>query len=110
LLENFTIQSLALQKSEVRISTDLVFDFALHNQAPNNKIRFEYAVYFLKQNGSYAKKNFQITTKNFSEGDFVFSKKHSLRDLSTRKHRAGKHFISLVVNGVEFQKLQFDLI
>ena len=110
LSENFAIQSFALQKAEVRISTDLVFDFALRNQAPNNKIRLEYAVYFLKQNGSHTKKIFQITTKNFAEGVFVFSKKHSLRDLSTRKHRAGKHFISLVVNGVEFQKLQFDLI
>jgi hypothetical protein len=88
----------------------LKFDFVLENQAPNHKIILEYAVYFLKQNGSLAKKIFQITTKNFTEGVFAFSKKHSFRDLSTRKHNAGKHLISLVVNGVELDKKEFQLL
>ncbi len=110
LSENFAIQSFSLQNEVIKISQDLVFDFALQNQAPNHKIRLEYAVHFLKQNGTWSKKIFQITTKSFAQGVFVFAKKHSFRDLSTRKHNAGKHMISLVVNGVEFQKLQFDLI
>lgn len=110
LSKNFAIQSFSLQKSVVKISSDLVFDFVLENQAPNNKIRLEYVVHFLKQNGSFSKKNFQITTKNFAKGVFAFAKKHSFRDLSTRKHYAGKHLISLVVNGVEIKKLQFDLV
>lgn len=110
LSKNFAIQSFSLQKSVVEISSDLVFDFVLENQVPSNKIRLEYVVYFLKQNGSFSKKNFQITTKNFAKGVFAFAKKHSFRDLSTRKHYAGKHLISLVVNGVEIKKLQFDLV
>ena len=110
LSENFAIQSFALQKTVVKISQNLSFDFLLENQAPNNKIRLEYAVYFLKKNGAATKKIFQITTKNFAEGVVSFTKKHSFRDLSTRKHNAGRHFVSLVVNGVEFPKLQFDLI
>jgi len=110
LSKDFTIQSFSLQKSEVKIAADLSFDFILESQSSDNKIRLEYAVYFQKQNGSLAKKIFQITTKNFAKGVFEFSKKHSFRDLSTRKHYAGKHLISLVVNGMEIQKLQFDLI
>ena len=110
LSENFAIQSFALQKAVVKVSEDLKFDFVLENQAPNHKIRLEYAVYFLKQNGSLAKKIFQITTKNFTEGVFAFSKKHSFRDLSTRKHNAGKHLISLVINGVELDKKEFQLL
>ena len=110
LSENFAIQSFSLQNEVVKISQELVFDFALRNQAPNNKIRLEYAVHFLKQNGTWSKKIFQITTKNFAQGDFVFSKKHSFRDLSTRKHNAGKHMISLVVNGVEMEKREFNLL
>lgn len=110
LSEKIAIQSFSLQKKIIKISQDLHFDFVLENQTPNNKIRLEYAVYFLLKNGSRTKKNFQITTKNFAKGVFVFSKKHAFRNLSTRKHNAGKHMISLVVNGVEFKKLQFDLI
>jgi 3-methyladenine DNA glycosylase AlkC len=110
LTKDFSIQTFALQKNAVKTSQDLAFDFVLENQAPNNKIRLEYAVYFFKKNGSHSKKIFQITTKNFAKGSFKFSKKHSFRDLTTRKHYVGKHMISLVVNGIELQKLQFDLI
>jgi 3-methyladenine DNA glycosylase AlkC len=109
LSKDFTIPSFSLQNSKVKIAQDLVFDFTLQNHEPNNKIRLEYVLYFLRQNGLYSKKNFQITTKNFAKGVFEFSKKHSFRDLSTRKHYVGKHSISLVVNGIEIQKLQFDL-
>ena len=110
LLENFAIQSFSLQKDIIKTPQSLIFDFALHSNDSNKKVRLEYAIFFLKKNGSYSKKIFQITTKNFAEGVFSFSKKHSFCDLSTRKHYAGKHYISLVANGVEFPKLQFDLI
>ena len=110
LSEKILIENFSLQKESVEISQDLRFDFNLRNQVLGKKIRLEYAVYFLKKNGSHTKKIFQITTKNFAEGVFSFSKKHSFCDLSTRKHNAGKHLISLVVNGSEFEKIQFDLI
>jgi 3-methyladenine DNA glycosylase AlkC len=109
LSEKILIENFSLQKESVKISEDLKFDFSLRNQVSGEKIRLEYAVYFLKQNGTYTKKIFQITTKNFAEGVFIFSKKHSFRDLTTRKHYAGKHLISLVVNGSELEKIKFYL-
>jgi 3-methyladenine DNA glycosylase AlkC len=109
LSEKILIENFSLQKRSVKISQSLIFDFALRNQASGEKIRLEYAVYFLKQNGAHTKKIFQITTKNFAEGVFNFSKKHHFRDMTTRKHYAGEHLISLVVNGSEFQKLQFEI-
>ncbi len=108
--KNFTIQSFALQKTSIKISQDLVFDFVLENKEQNNKIRLEYALYFLKKNQSHFKKIFQITTKDFAEGKFAFSKKHSFREITTRQYNAGLHMISLVVNGIEITKLQFELI
>lgn len=110
LSENFAIQSFSLQNEVVKISADLSFDFVLENHAPNNKIRLEYIVHFLRKNGGMSKKNFQITTRDFAKGVFRFAKKHSFRDLSTRKHYAGKHLISLVVNGVEMEKKEFILL
>ncbi len=109
LSEKILIENFSLQKESVKISEDLMFDFSLRNQVFGKKIRLEYAVYFLKQSGTYTKKIFQIKTKNFAAGVFIFSKKHSFRDLTTRKHYVGKHMISLVVNGFEFQKIQFEL-
>lgn len=109
LSENFTIQTFALKKAVINISDDLEFEFALESKVSSNKIRLEYAISFLKKNGSYSRKIFQITTKNFAKGVVSFTRKHSFRNLSTRKHYLGEHFISLCANGTEFQKLQFDL-
>ena len=108
--KNYSIQSFALQKNLVKMNGDLIFDFALENKESAAKIRLEYALYFLKQNQSHFKKIFQITTKEFALGKFSFSKKHSFRNITTRKYHKGLHMISLVVNGVENQKLQFELI
>lgn len=110
LSEKILIENFSLQKESVKISTDLMFDFSLRNRVSGKKIRLEYAVYFLKQNGAHTKKIFQITTKNFAEGVFSFSKKHSFRDMTTRKHYAGKHLISVVVNGLEMEKKEFILL
>ena len=109
LSEKILIENFSLQKTSVKISEHLQFDFSLRNWVSDKKIRLEYAVYFLKQNGTYTKKIFQITTKNFAKGVFNFSKKHPFRDMTTRKHYAGEHLISLVVNGFEVEKKNFIL-
>ena len=105
--QNYTIQSFALQKNAVKMPQNLVFDFVLENKEHGNKIRLEYALYFLQktsgQNQKHFKKIFQITTKDFAKGIFSFSKKHSFREISTRKYNAGLHMISLVANGIELE-------
>lgn len=107
--QNFTISSFLLEKSKIKIGEDLNFGFTLENQIPGKKFRLEYLIHFFKKNSTYRKKIFQIATKNFGQNSFQFRKKHSFRNLTTRKHYAGKHFISLIINGKELQKLQFDL-
>lgn len=106
---NFSILGFNLKKDEVRISQDLFFDFELENKVENAKTRLEYAIYFLKKNGNHNKKIFQITTKKLDQGVFTFNKKHSFKELTTRKHYVGSHMISLVVNGLEVKKLEFNL-
>lgn len=107
--KNFAIQNFSLQNPVIKNRAELAFDFTLHSKA-ETLIRLEYAVYFLRNNGSHSKKIFQITTKNFTEGVFYFSKKHSFREITTRKYYVGEHMISLVVNGFELPFLTFDLV
>ena len=38
-----------------------------------------------------------------------YEKKHSFKDLSTRKHYPGIHSIAIIVNGAERDKLDFSL-
>lgn len=107
--KNFLIKDFNLKKIKVKIGEILEFDFVLENQTKNQKLRLEYAIFYLRKNGIYSKKIFQITTKNFVKGSFNFNKKQSFCDMTTRKHYSGLHFISLVVNGVELEKKEFYL-
>lgn len=43
-------------------------------------------------------------------GKHVFSKKHSFKDMSTRKHYPGEHHIALIMNGVEKAKVSLELV
>ena len=110
------IELFDLQKNLVKVAEnleqdldrDLSFSFKLINQK-KNKIRLEYAVYFLIKNGKFSRKVFQIVQKQFDEGEFIFTKKHSFRLMTTRKYYSGKHKLALVLNGVEVATKEFNL-
>lgn len=57
------------------------------------------------------KKIFKITETVFYPGiPVVFNRKHSFKDLSTRKHYAGEHMLSIVINGKEHGVAQVQLL
>jgi len=107
--QKYSIKDFSLEKKQINLGENLVFSFALLNLEPNNKIRLEYGVHFLKKNGTLNKKVFQITTKDFEKGDFPIRKKHLFKDFTTRKHYEGQHMIELLANGRMVTKINFDL-
>lgn len=107
---NFFIESFDLQKTTIKVGADLGFSFVLNNKSQSQNIRLEHAIYFLKNNNSHNKKVFQIISKSFNAGSFKFERKFSFKEITTRKYYSGKHFISLIVNGFELEKKEFELI
>ncbi len=81
--------------------------FALKKSA---KVRLEFALYFLKKNGSYTKKVFKISEREFLKGPHVISKKYHFKNISTRKYHDGVHMVSLIINGKESKKEKFTLV
>jgi len=75
----------------------------------DSKVRLEYLIYFMKANGKLSKKVFQITENGYSPGKYTFKRKHAFVDMTTRKHHAGRHEITVVVNGVEKAKTSLEL-
>lgn len=63
------------------------------------KLRIEYLIHFMKSNGKQQAKVFQWSEKESFIGETQMTKKHSFKELSTRKHYPGEHKISLRVNG-----------
>lgn len=108
---NIHIEDLTLDCQELRVGDSLRFSFLMnldHEEA--HKIRLEYRVNFTKANGKLAGKIFQIREAEFKPGKHTISRKHSFKDLSTRKHYPGIHQISIIVNGVEKRTINFELL
>lgn len=97
-----------LDEKEINFPSKLNFSFEFNNRK-KQKIRFEYAISFLKKNGSYSKKVFQIKNSDFLEGVIKISKSHLLKNFTTRKHYFGDHFIELIINGKIVKKESFIL-
>jgi len=102
------IKNFKLGKTNLSIGEDVRFSFDLVLKE-KSKVRLEYAITYVKAKGKHTKKVFKITENVYPPGSLALSKKHSLADMSTRKHYPGKHLIALIVNGKEMAKASFDL-
>lgn len=108
--ENIVVGDLAFDKQKLTIGEDLNFAFELRlDTEGSSRLRLEYSVSYVKANGKLSSKVFQIKEANYQPGRYNVSKKHSFKDLSTRKHYPGQHQITILVNGVEKMTGSFEL-
>jgi hypothetical protein len=104
------VSKLALSKGNIMIGEEVSLNAEIENKDLEPvKLRLEYAIFYRKSNGKLSKKVFQISEKQYSPGNHVLKRKLSFQDMTTRKHYAGEHFVSLIVNGKEKKKLSFNL-
>jgi 3-methyladenine DNA glycosylase AlkC len=96
---------------KVKIGGDLVFSFSLHNISTEPKrIRLEYGVYYLRQNGKHSKKVFKICERQLQANERSdIQRKQSFKLITTRKFYAGPHKLSLIINGQERETSGFEL-
>jgi 3-methyladenine DNA glycosylase AlkC len=98
-----------VDKTDITIGNELVFSFEIETKE-ETKVRLEYGIDYVKSNGKRNRKIFQISEillkANYKK---YYQKKHSFENVSTRKHYAGTHSITLIVNGIERGNLDFEL-
>jgi 3-methyladenine DNA glycosylase AlkC len=105
------VENLALDKHTLIVGDDLYFRFEMRlDTGEASRVRLEYGISFVKAKGKLSRKIFQIREDSFEAGRHTVSRKHSFKDLSTRKHYAGQHQITIIVNGVEKVSGNFKLI
>lgn len=105
------VQNLKVHTPKVTIGGDLKFSFTLtNNESKLQVIRVEYAIYYLRQNGSVSKKVFKISERELQPNEqAVFNKKQSFKVITTRKFYAGEQKLSIIINGKEKQIAKFEL-
>ncbi|MBU1659138.1 DNA alkylation repair protein [bacterium] len=94
---------------EIKQEEALRFSFDLRAKEPIGNVRIEYAIDYLKSNHSHNRKIFMLSQSAIESFSKSFSKKQSFKKMTTRKHYAGKHYISILVNGEEKVKSEFLL-
>lgn len=119
MLAIFGYDSTDIELTEFQIITERVnfgdyaqFSFTLKNSSTViKKIRIEYGLYFLKKNGQLSKKVFKISERILVANEtHQVVRKQSFKAISTRVYYAGKHQVSIILNGKEFLPKDFLLI
>ncbi|MFN5629970.1 MAG: DNA alkylation repair protein [Bacteroidota bacterium] len=110
--KNILVENFKIGNSNLKIGDNLSFSFELQNLDKKSKyIRLEYAIYFLRQNGTYGKKVFKISEREFEKNSLTqVSKNHSFRVITTKKYYLGKQYVSIIINGKESKKTEFYLV
>lgn len=98
-------------QDKVAIGSSLNFQFSLKNTSEDQqKVRLEYAIFYKRKSG-FSKKVFKISEKEMSARESItIEKKQSFRIINTRTFYKGIQGFVLIINGVEFEKREFELI
>ena len=108
---NIKIENLKLKSKKVYIGKELIFSFdAALTSRKKEKVRLEYAIYYMKKNGRQSRKVFKIGEIALSAKKVSFIKKQSFKEMTTRKHYPGKHKIAIIANGKEYPPIDFLVI
>ncbi len=111
--------SKGIETSDFKLSSSRVpnggkfeFSFSVTPVKPvNENVRLEYTIDFLTSTGKTGRKIFKITEGKMEKGRrYSFTRKHSFKDLTTRKHFKGKHKIAIIVNGEKTTEKDFYII
>jgi 3-methyladenine DNA glycosylase AlkC len=109
--KHIEVEKFEVETKQVKIGDHLKYSFSLKVDGKREaKLRIEYAIDYLKANGSHNSKVFKITENTYQPGNHTFSKKHSFAEMSTRKHYPGLHKVSIIVNGENKNTKSFQVI
>lgn len=98
-----------LKKQIVQIGDQVEFEIFLEIKK-NQSVLIDYAIHFLKNNGTHSKKVFKLTQKNLEAQQlYTIVKRHSFKLITTRTYYPGKHFIEIFINGHSLGKEWFTL-
>lgn len=105
------ISNVEIDPQRVQIGQKLRFSFALTSIAAKaQELLVDYAVHFVKANGSKGPKVFKLRKLALAPSERIeFASTVSFKDMTTRRHYPGRHRIDLLVNGVAHRLAEFDV-
>jgi 3-methyladenine DNA glycosylase AlkC len=102
---------LSLDKKRLKVGEDVGLHVELRSTAKAaQKLVVDYAVHHVKANGETSAKVFKGWKLSLAAGESVsLAKRHSLKEITTRRYHAGVHALEVLVNGAAMAKAEFNL-
>ncbi|MGP4039414.1 DNA alkylation repair protein [Gracilibacillus sp. D59] len=108
--KDITVGDLVLSQEQFSLGDTMEFSFQIQNESTRPiQLRIEYAIDFVKANGKQSRKIFKLSDKHYSDESVSIVRKHTWKDLTTRKHYSGVHALTIIVNGEEKASTEFVL-
>lgn len=103
--------SLAIHTPKVTYGDAVEFTLSLSDLPVDSRLMIDYAVHFVKANGTLSPKVFKWKDMQMANGgELVATRKHAIKPITTRKYYEGQHLIEITVNGQSVAQTEFDLI
>ena len=101
--DQIKLTAMAITTPIVKVGDRLTFNFTIENTSHQaQKLRLEYGLYYLKKNGSLARKVFKISERIIAENtQEQISRHQSFKVISTRVFHLGSHKLAIIINGQE---------
>lgn len=106
-----TVSPLDVKHAKLKVGDVQEFSFSItSNEKKPARVVIDYCVYYMKANGSLAPKVYKIKELSLKRGEQLsFTQKRSFKPITTRVFHAGKHAVSVKVNGTEYSRTAFEL-
>jgi 3-methyladenine DNA glycosylase AlkC len=104
--------TLRLDRQRLRVGESLDFELTLASTAARTqRLEIDYAVHHVKADGGRSPKVFKGWRIDLAGGQrCVLQRRHSLRPLTTRVYRSGRHALDVRINGSVVAQVEFDLV
>jgi 3-methyladenine DNA glycosylase AlkC len=105
------VDSLKLKRRRIRLGEDLEFSFTIRNAERKDVVAIvDYAIHFVKSNGSRTPKVFKLKTLEMSPGqEMSLSRRFPVREITTRRYYSGPHRLEIQCNGTVGAATEFHL-
>lgn len=104
---NFTTSS-----KKVKINSGYTFSFSIKSLSKKKqKLAIDYKIHYVSKNGKKSLKVFKLAEKEIPAGNtLALVKKHHFKDNTSRKHYTGMHHLELIINGIKYKSINFNII
>jgi 3-methyladenine DNA glycosylase AlkC len=106
------ILDLQVSPAVIRLGDQITLSFKVQSTLGQaQRLVIDYAIDYVKASGGTSAKVFKLKTFDLpAQGCISLSRSQSIRELTTRRHYAGRHAVHLLVNGERLGSTAFDIL